>query len=116
MAAQLPLLDTDQGTYAPRSQNLLQAILKDHFPRFADSCDQHYAAHYGHQRLNRISSVVQRFGVCGDDTRGVARIRCTNSHCGHDYFRPFSCKAFHLCPSCSQKRTLLLAQVEHLGA
>ncbi|MDA3851909.1 MAG: transposase zinc-binding domain-containing protein, partial [Spirochaetaceae bacterium] len=30
----------------------------------------------------------------------------------HDYFRPFSCKGFYLCPSCSQKRTVLMA--EHL--
>jgi hypothetical protein len=30
----------------------------------------------------------------------------------HDYFRPFSCKGFHLCPSCSQKLTVLFA--EHL--
>jgi hypothetical protein len=37
---------------------------------------------------------------------------CTNPGCGHDYFRPFSCKGFYLCPSCSQKRTLLFA--EHL--
>ena len=29
-----------------------------------------------------------------------------------DYFRPFSCKGFYLCPSCSQKRRLLFA--EHL--
>ena len=35
-----------------------------------------------------------------------------NPECGHDYFRPFSCKGFYLCPSCSQKRTILLA--EHL--
>ena len=27
-------------------------------------------------------------------------------------FRPFSCKGFYLCPSCSQRRTLLFA--EHL--
>ena len=40
----------------------------------------------------------------------VARIRCTNPDCGHDYFRPFSCNGFYLCPSCSQKRTLLFAE------
>ncbi len=45
--------------------------------------------------------------------QGVARIRCTNPDCGHDYFRPFYCKGFYLCPSCSQKRTLLFA--EHLN-
>jgi ABC-type sugar transport system ATPase subunit len=28
----------------------------------------------------------------------------------YEYFRPFSCKGFFLCPSCSQKRTLLFAE------
>ncbi len=54
----------------------------------------------------------RRFCTCGDYLQGVARIRCTNPNCAHDYFRPFSCKGFYLCPSCSQKRTLLFA--EHL--
>ncbi|MFW5782899.1 MAG: transposase zinc-binding domain-containing protein [Spirochaetota bacterium] len=35
-----------------------------------------------------------------------------NPECDHDYFRPFSCKGFYLCPSCSRKRTILFA--EHL--
>ena len=54
----------------------------------------------------------ERFSTCGDYLQGVARIRCTNPNCGHDYFRPFSCKGFYLCPSCSRKRTILFA--EHL--
>jgi hypothetical protein len=37
---------------------------------------------------------------------------CTNAGCGHEYFRPFSCKGFYLRPACSQKRTLLFT--EHL--
>ncbi|MBA7532695.1 hypothetical protein ES705_24925 [subsurface metagenome] len=46
----------------------------------------------------------------------MARIKCTNPHCGHEYFRPFvtslkyACKAFYLCPSCSQKRTLVFSE------
>ncbi|MEI6389404.1 MAG: transposase zinc-binding domain-containing protein, partial [Spirochaetota bacterium] len=36
----------------------------------------------------------------GDWENGIARIRC--SDCGYDYFRPFSCKSFFLCPSCGQ--------------
>jgi len=32
------------------------------------------------------------------------------SECRHECFRPFSCKGFNLCPSCSQKRTLLFAE------
>jgi len=61
---------------------------------------------------------VQRFLACGDYRRGIARIKCRNPDCGLEYFRPFSCSVFHslvgpphrLCPSCSQKRTLLLGE------
>ena len=42
---------------------------------------------------------------------GIARIQCINPDCKADYFRPFSCKLFHLCPS--QKRTLLFG--EHIN-
>ncbi|MGA2613655.1 MAG: hypothetical protein ABSG38_09390 [Spirochaetia bacterium] len=56
--------------------------------------------------------------TCGDCRQGLARIRCSNAECRHEYFRPFSCKGFYplgralrrLCPSCSQKRTLLFAE------
>jgi hypothetical protein len=54
--------------------------------------------------------VATRFLSCGDYRQGVARIRCANPECRHEYFRPFSCKGFFLCPSCSQKRTLLFAE------
>lgn len=30
---------------------------------------------------------------------GVARIKCQNPKCGHDYFVPLSCLGFYLCPS-----------------
>jgi len=54
--------------------------------------------------------VTTRFLTCGDYRQGVARIRCVNPKCRHEYFRPFSCKGFYLCPSCSQKRTLLFSE------
>ena len=53
---------------------------------------------------------MERFLDCGDYTKGIARIQCSNPECKADYFRPFSCKVFHLCPSCSQKRTLLFGE------
>ena len=96
--------------YLPRAQNLLQRVFKEHFSEFAACYDERYAGQYGRFRLERIQKVAQRFTVCGDYAHGVARIRCTNTECGHDYFRPFSCKGFYLCPSCSQKRTLLLSE------
>jgi hypothetical protein len=66
----------------------------------------------GYMHLERIQQLGERFSTCGDYLQGVARIECTNPECGHDSFRQFSCKGFHLCPSCSLKRTLLFA--EHL--
>ena len=42
------------------------------------------------------------FLKCGDYKMGVARIKCTNSNCNHDFFVPLSCLSFYLCPSCVQ--------------
>ncbi|MBW8003138.1 MAG: hypothetical protein FVQ80_14145 [Planctomycetes bacterium] len=54
---------------------------------------------------------------CLHPRRGVKPKPCTNPECKEEFFRPFShwrgsttCKGFHLCPSCSQKRTLLFAE------
>ncbi len=40
----------------------------------------------------------------------IARVKCTNPECNHDFFVPFSCKQFLFCPCCSQKRTLLFGE------
>ena len=85
-------------------------MFRDHFARFAADYDSRYAKDLGNFRLERISRVATRFLTCGDYRQGVARIRCVNPECRHEYFRPFSCKGFFLCPSCSQKRTLLAAE------
>ena len=55
-----------------------------------------------------ILARVDEFLTCSDWSRGVARVKCTA--CDYSYFRPFSCKTFHLCPSCDQKRTILYAE------
>ena len=98
------------STYVPRGANILRLIFHDHFPAFAQSYDSLYAKDYGKFRLERISHVVDKFESCGDYTKGIARIQCCNPECRLEYFRPFSCKGFYLCPSCSQKRTLLFAE------
>jgi hypothetical protein len=98
--------------YVPRGRNELHTIFERHFAYFCEQYDEKYAATYGMYRLERIQRIGERFSTCGDYLQGVARIRCTNPECGHDYFRPFSCKGFYLCPSCSRKRTILFA--EHL--
>ncbi|GAH24900.1 unnamed protein product, partial [marine sediment metagenome] len=96
--------------YSQRGTNALQPIFKGHFQEFADTYEQKYAPTYGRFRLDRITEVVENFISCGDYTQGVARIHCTNPECREEFFRPFSCKGFHLYPSCSQKRTLLFAE------
>lgn len=98
--------------YIPRGRNELHTIFERHFAKFCEQYDDKYAGTYGRYRLERIQQIGERFSTCGDYLQGIARIRCTNLECGHDYFRPFSCKGFYLCPSCSRKRTLLFA--EHL--
>jgi hypothetical protein len=103
---------TATNRYVPRGRNELHTIFERHFSDFCEKYDEKYAATYGRYRLERIQQLGERFSTCGDYLQGVARIRCTNPECGHDYFRPFSCKGFYLCPSCSRKRTILFA--EHL--
>jgi hypothetical protein len=103
---------TARNQYVPRGRNELHTIFERHFEDFCEQYDEKYAAAYGRYRLERIQQIGERFSTCGDYLHGVARIRCTNPECGHDYFRPFSCKGFYLCPSCSRKRTILFA--EHL--
>jgi hypothetical protein len=103
---------SERNQYVPRGRNELHTIFERHFADFCEHYDERYAATYGRYRLERIQQLGERFSACGDYLQGVARIRCTNPECGHDYFRPFSCKGFYLCPSCSRKRTILFA--EHL--
>jgi hypothetical protein len=105
-----------RAVYAQRGTNTLQHVFRDHFASFAADYDVRYAKELGNFRIERISRVATRFLACGDYRRGVARIRCSNPECRLEYFRPFSCRGFHLCPSCSQKRSLLFAEYldEHL--
>ncbi|MBW8003971.1 MAG: transposase [Planctomycetes bacterium] len=72
--------------------------------------DETYSKTCGKYRIDRITEVVEEFIKCGDYREGIARIKCTNLECGHDYFVPLSCKSFYLCPSCHQKRTLLFSE------
>ncbi|RLG30585.1 hypothetical protein DRN97_10355 [Methanosarcinales archaeon] len=109
---QVEIPPSSRASYTPRGRNTLQTICEKHFQDFCNSYEESYADRYGKFRLDRIIEVDEHFLTCGDYLQGIARIRCTNPDCGYDYFRLFSCKRFYLCPSCSQKRTLLFA--EHL--
>jgi hypothetical protein len=105
--------------YKPREKNVIQEILQDHFKSFEENYDTQYSEKYGKYRIIRIKEAVEKFLECGDYTKGIARIKCTNPDCDHEYFRPFvaslkgACKNWYLCPSCNQKRLQLFA--EHIS-
>ena len=106
----LPIAPVAKEVYRPRGINDLQILFQEHFRRIAEQYENQHAAAYGRFRIERITEVVEKFILCGDYSRGVARIQCTNPECKFEYFRPFSCKSFCFCPSCSQKRTLLFSE------
>ena len=82
-----------------RGRNQLHTIFERHFDEFCDVYDERFATTYGLFRRDRIRDIGKRFLTCGDYRLGVARIRCTNSSCGHDSFRLFGCNGFYLRPS-----------------
>ncbi len=75
--------------YVPREQNVVQKILKEHFSDFEERYNDLYAKQYGKYRIIRIKEAVEKFLECGDYSKGIARIKCTNPDCNHQYFRPF---------------------------
>jgi hypothetical protein len=106
----LSLVATPSGTYHQRGVSSLQRLFRAHFPQLAARYEAEFAKRLGKFRLERITKAVERFLGCGHYRRGIARIQCTNPDCRLEDFRPFSCSVFHLCPSCSQKRPLLLGE------
>jgi hypothetical protein len=106
----LPIAPVTKRVYRPRGINALQILFQKHFQRIAEQYESKFAVIYGRFRIERITEVVEKFILCGDYSRGVARIQCTNPDCKYEYFRPFSCKSIYFCLSCSQKRTLLFSQ------
>jgi hypothetical protein len=109
----LPIAPVAKRVYRPRGINDLQILFKKHFQRIVEQYESKFAVIYGRFRIERITEAVEKFILCGDYSRGVARIQCTNPECKFEYFRPFSCKSFYFCPSCSQKRTLLFSEYMH---
>ena len=96
--------------YRPRrpGQSPLYRILERFVPQFEQIYSERYEKRCGFWRPV-IGDVVRKFLRCGDLHFGFARVRCSGSECAHEMFVPFSCRQRCLCPSCHQKRALLLA-------
>ncbi len=98
------------GEYIPKRRTVLHTILEKHFNDFVENYESEYAEECGRYSLERITAVVEEYLKCSDYKQGIARVKCTNPECNHDFFVPFSCKQFLVCPCCSQKRTLLFGE------
>ena len=78
---------TPPGTYRQRGTSSLQRFFRTHFPELTARFEE-FAKRLGRFRFDRISKAVEAFLECGDYTRGLARITCTNPECTAEYFRP----------------------------
>ena len=77
-----------RGTYVPRGPNVITTIFKNHFDDFKDNYQPKLEDTSADYRLEHIVKQVEGLVVCGDYTKGIARIQCTNSECKHDRSRP----------------------------
>lgn len=81
-------------------------IVRDRFNEFERVYPEQYQERYGYWRPV-IRSSIDKFLKCGDLKEGFARVRCPD--CKEEFFVAFSCRQRSCCPSCDQKRSLLLA-------
>lgn len=80
-------------------------VVRDHFDEFESVYPEKYQARYGFWRPV-IRTSIDKFIKCGDGKEGFARVRCPD--CKEEFFVAFSCRQRGCCPSCDQKRALLL--------
>jgi hypothetical protein len=81
-------------------------VVRERFDEFEKVYPQRYQERYGYWRPV-IRSSIDKFIKCGDLKEGFARVRCPD--CKEEFFVAFSCRQRACCPSCDQKRALLLA-------
>jgi ribosomal protein S27E len=81
-------------------------VVREHFDEFERVYPERYQERYGYWRPV-IRSSIDKFMKCGDLKEGFARVRCPD--CKEEFFVAFSCRQRSCCPSCDQKRALLLA-------
>ena len=80
-------------------------LVRDHFDAFERGYDERLQPKSGYWRPV-IRTAIDKYIKCGDLREGFARVRCPD--CGKEYFVAFSCRQRCWCPSCDQKRSLLL--------
>ncbi len=96
-----------QKVYHPREHDSSPffKVITSHFEAFERLYPERFQGKYGFWRPV-IRSSLDKFLKCGDLKEGFARIRCPD--CGEEFFVAYSCRQRSCCPSCDQKRALLL--------
>jgi hypothetical protein len=94
--------------YRPRDHEVSPffKVVRNRFDEFERVYPERYQERYGFWRPV-IRSSIDKFLKCGDLKEGFARVRCPD--CKDEFFVAFSCRQRSCCPSCDQKRALLLA-------
>jgi len=80
-------------------------VVSGHFDEFERLYPERFQKRYGFWRPV-IRRSIDKFLKCGDLREGFARVRCDD--CGEEFFVAFSCRQRSCCPSCGEKRALLL--------
>ncbi len=102
----MPCAQPDASSvYRPRASPLYR-IVERHYPDFQRVYRERYQKRYGTWRPI-IGEAVRKFLRCGDLHFGFARLRCPDCH--REMMVAFSCRQRCICPSCHQKRALVLA-------
>ena len=107
-----PAVSGATALYRPRRPQAspLWRLLDRYRDEFQRIYDERYQKRYGFWRPV-IERTVEKFLACGDLKQGFARVRCPR--CRYEFFVAFSCRRRCLCPSCHQKRALLVS--EHIA-
>jgi hypothetical protein len=82
-------------------------LVTDYFDEFERVYPQRYGLRFGFWRPV-MREAIDTFVECGDSRHGFARVRCPK--CGEKFVVAFSCKQRGCCPSCDQKRALILGR------
>lgn len=80
-------------------------LVSSHFDEFERVYPEKFQKQYGFWRP-QIRTSIDKFLKCGDLKEGFARVKCDD--CGEEMFVAFSCRQRSCCPSCGEKRALLL--------
>ena len=98
----------DARVYRPRQPRAspLYRLVERSFDEFERVYAERYQKRYGFWRPV-VADAAAKFLRCGDLRHGFARVRCGT--CRHEFLVAFSCRRRCLCPSCHQKRGLVMA-------